>query len=289
MRANSVRRTGFTLVELLVVIGIIALLISVLLPALNKARQSARTVACLSNLRSIGHAALMYTADQRGVMLPVYVLELDPTNVATPQATYWPFLLVRGKYLPQLKNEAAVADRTIDRSIFVCPAAPIVNEVAAPIINYPAVAGRDGIARYRWAESTTAVYRMDNTYAMNAGDNLSTDTLASPSGRYSLLSPGRATGIGRNAPNRITQVNKSSDTVLIADGNAYKFFTHPFRISAGRHGGNFQPTRAWETGKVNCLFVDGHAETVDRSRMPRSESEIGVAPYTWPLFLINQG
>jgi prepilin-type N-terminal cleavage/methylation domain-containing protein len=60
------RHGGFTLVELLVVIGIIALLISILLPALNRAREEARRVMCVSNVRQLTIAWLAYAMEHKG-------------------------------------------------------------------------------------------------------------------------------------------------------------------------------------------------------------------------------
>src|SRR3954466_8097856 len=92
-------RNGFSLVELLVVIGIIAIIIAFLLPALASARKQAKLIACQSNMRQIGHLLLIYANENRGWIYPVGVGDPEapagPDNLrrlgaALPEDERWP-------------------------------------------------------------------------------------------------------------------------------------------------------------------------------------------------------
>ncbi|MCS7033724.1 MAG: type II secretion system GspH family protein, partial [Phycisphaerae bacterium] len=127
-------RRAFTLVELLVVIGIIALLVSILLPALGNARSAAETVKCAAGLREIGNTFRMYALDSRGWFPPsqlqpasgrTYIVDGVSYPTSDGLGAYWFTYLARYATKSKIGSQTSIGSEMADarRSIFWgCPA-----------------------------------------------------------------------------------------------------------------------------------------------------------------------
>jgi prepilin-type N-terminal cleavage/methylation domain-containing protein/prepilin-type processing-associated H-X9-DG protein len=186
-------RGAFTLVELLVVIGILSVLISMLLPALGRARAQANTVKCLANLRSIGQAIQIYTNNHKGSYPYGYWDGVGPDGNKIPQpsagASDWAMLLMSsalGKGGGTYGTQDGT-DKLATQDMFTCPAANMSRTSTNP---------------------TASALIRDRRLHYSSHPRLMPDLDDRPRAGMPLLQPGK-----------FGKVKRSSEIILIFDGS----------------------------------------------------------------------
>jgi prepilin-type N-terminal cleavage/methylation domain-containing protein/prepilin-type processing-associated H-X9-DG protein len=239
MKRSSIARTkGFTLVELLVVIGIIALLISILLPSLNKARETANRAKCASNLHQIGLAILLYQNENN--QLSPRTIE-DTTTSPAPTwgyngspSTLDPFSGAEGANNVTASFFLLARIEQLTPAVFICPSS---NAEAWDF-------GGGSNSAQNWLDwnGTTGItknlsYSYENPFASQAAISNGWQQ-KNPDATYAIasdLNPGFSVP---NATINVTNVSTTAPSSQMRDGNS------PNHQQDGQ----------------NVLYGDGHAE-----------------------------
>src|SRR5450432_802750 len=285
---NKTRR-GFTLVELLVVIAIIALLISILLPALGRARETAKSIKCLSNLKGLGIGCMLYMDQYKGLLPPVRVVTAENNTDGRTPGAFWLNVLNENGFLK--------GSNSSDRNAYVCPDAldqvekiPWWMTPASRIANvgnalFP---GTNNVATKNFDKTQDVIcsYAVDAEWGNDpkqpypATHQAQSDGVGGPTVNYwteyfPFVYVDKTAGLFPQAQaQNMRNVSDSIHVPLAFDG-WFMWAQVPQRIQL-RHGNQ----RLKENARIaNFVFLDGHAEGLTGKEVPSAND--GLNNYQW--------
>jgi prepilin-type N-terminal cleavage/methylation domain-containing protein/prepilin-type processing-associated H-X9-DG protein len=220
-------RRGFTLVELLVVIGIIALLIAILMPALGRARQQAQRVQCLSNLRQIGMATIMYCTDNKG-WFPRAAAGGEPTFASV----YDDFIYWQAGRDPNQGALVKYLGRTFNPNLFTCPSDHVDTHLNGYRFSYTMNELMGGLKPVLQSDLHTRI---------------------------------KITQVKRPAE-KIMFIDESSETIDDGCWAPHHYALDGHNLISNRHDKVAEKSSDPNAGNGNALFTDGHAAFTERNK-----------------------
>ena len=262
MRSGVDSKRGFTLIELLVVIAIISLLVSILLPSLGRAKDLAKGVICLSNVKRLAVAGRFYLIDNKYIFPPVRMKYNSDGSVYTNEY---------GRTKPRWQW--------------------FLDQGIGPVIDPAPYGGSFGDAQ-------TTTLTNDYFLCPSLDGEYSKDIRNGPYGyNYQYLGDSRAIsgGVYTNFPVVESKINAASQTVFLADSRGgdpkhgkHSYTLDPPKLAASKGVSKFGPTagkdgtighspvEARHIGRGSVSFVDGHAESMSLKQLGYEVDSDGV-------------